>query len=131
VKIRTAALVTAVCCLLAVSAIANAGSQCRETPHRAGGLGVSDILLGNILMGHYDVSTCTSPDVQCGSTCANLLDDNNNCGTCGNECSIEDACIGGTCECFDILQPCEVDLDCCPYFECLGDPPDSYCFPPI
>jgi Stigma-specific protein, Stig1 len=100
VKLKTIALAMSVGALLAISAIANAGSQCRELPsQRAGGLSVSDILLGNILIGHYDVRTCTSPDVLCGSTCTDLSNNINSCGSCGTVCASGEtpACCGTGC----------------------------------
>jgi hypothetical protein len=41
---------------------------------------------------------CFEPSqVQCGESCVNYLDDENNCGTCGNVCGSGESCTNGNC----------------------------------
>ena len=35
----------------------------------------------------------------CGGKCISPLEDKNNCGACGNKCTSNERCIGGTCVC--------------------------------
>lgn len=47
------------------------------------------------------ISNCAAPNVMCGMACANLANDNNNCGMCGNRCMLANAspqCAGGNCQ---------------------------------
>jgi len=44
---------------------------------------------------------CPPPTVACGTTCANLSTDANNCGACGHSCNAPNtvsACVNGTCQ---------------------------------
>src|SRR5690349_13925663 len=44
--------------------------------------------------GAVDADVCPSPSMVCGSTCTNVQNDNNNCGTCGNACPAGTRCDG-------------------------------------
>jgi hypothetical protein len=44
--------------------------------------------------------SCVPPMISCGGVCTNLLTDPNNCGVCGNPCSLANAtafCSSGLC----------------------------------
>ncbi len=41
--------------------------------------------------------SCCDGAKACGSTCANLQTDANNCGSCGKHCSASEACSAGAC----------------------------------
>jgi hypothetical protein len=45
------------------------------------------------------VGSCVSPDVQCGTICANTATDPEYCGSCGNGCTASQTCITGSCRC--------------------------------
>jgi hypothetical protein len=52
---------------------------------------------------------CACPDgmVSCGNTCVDLMNDDDNCGACGNACA--GTCVSGVCTCQGIT--CTVDED--------------------
>ena len=55
---------------------------------------------------------CTAPEVACGSICADLDSDPNNCGLCGRTCIIPNAvagCAAGQCT----LDACDVGFSDC------------------
>jgi len=51
--------------------------------------------------GKYDCVQCaawgSTPMTQCGNDCKDLLQDNDNCGSCGNRCSGQETCCKGKC----------------------------------
>ena len=44
-------------------------------------------------------TTCSSGQLECGSTCANVQTDNQNCGACGTVCQSGQSCQAGKCSC--------------------------------
>lgn len=44
-----------------------------------------------------DALVCGADEMVCSGTCASTLTDEQNCGTCGNVCGANDACVAGTC----------------------------------
>ena len=65
---------------------------------------------------------CVCPDglVSCGTTCADLMSDDDNCGACGNACA--GTCVSGICTCQGISctvddengwEQCGIDLETC------------------
>ena len=50
--------------------------------------------------------SCCEPTKLCGSTCANLQTDANNCGSCGKRCSASEVCSAGAC------APCGAQSQC-------------------
>lgn len=59
-------------------------------------------------------ATCTSPEVCCDAAqgqCANLMGDNDNCGSCGKQCAAGLACQSGSCRCAG--QICASGDACC------------------
>lgn len=74
-------------------------------------------------------SICPSDHVLCNGVCTNIMEDSNNCGTCGNSCDTKNTgktCINGFC-----AEPCkkspesDEDGDSCPDINgimmCIGD----------
>lgn len=48
--------------------------------------------------GDDEPTSCTAPEVACGTLCVNPLDDEANCGSCGNACEPGLICVGGDCQ---------------------------------
>jgi hypothetical protein len=70
----------------------------------------------------------------CAGVCTNTLNDNNNCGTCGNSCSIGAICSGGVCQggCLALGSECVYGVnECCGgaclYGVCTCSPPRDVC----
>ncbi|MCA9859838.1 MAG: hypothetical protein KC438_08955 [Thermomicrobiales bacterium] len=68
-----------------------------------------------------DLPICPAGTVACGSVCANLDNDPENCGSCGHECPTmptsdesmtPSLCVAGDC-CLDTDHLCAADGDCC------------------
>jgi hypothetical protein len=55
---------------------------------------------------------CGGGLTSCGSSCVSLLDDRNNCGACGNVCTMNKPCRNGFCPCYDASSAS--DGHCCP-----------------
>ncbi len=53
--------------------------------------------------------SCPSGKTQCGNTCVDLYNDQNNCGACGTVCPSAQTCAQGICVC-----PTAGQLDYCP-----------------
>lgn len=63
-----------------------------------------------------DVLECPVGEAPCSGSCVDLFSDHANCGSCGNECALQETCIGGLCtlECPPDAEICSnqcVDLD--------------------
>ena len=58
-----------------------------------------------------DPVNCTSPEVACGTSCVNPLDDESNCGSCGNACGSGAVCISGDCQAKVSCQTGEMDCN--------------------
>jgi len=74
-------------------------------------------------------STCKGGNTMCGSTCANLQNDLNNCGTCGSRCAADQRCYSGVCS----FGACQMDSVCPGDLKCVegrcADPVSVGIFP--
>ena len=63
--------------------------------------------------GNCTVSCPGSNETACEAqgVCTNTDTDDNNCGTCGNECTSPDQCQGGTCNCVEVRDDATVCSD--------------------
>jgi len=51
-------------------------------------------------------ATCPAGRTACGGQCVDTSTDPNNCGACGNVCTLPNACSGGVCSCTDDGTAC-------------------------
>jgi hypothetical protein len=63
------------------------------------------------------VADCTGPFGACGDSCINEDTDPLNCGGCGTVCDVDEVCVEGGCEGFDVIPACTT----CPCDACGGD----------
>ena len=42
--------------------------------------------------------SCTFPEAACEGSCVNLLEDERDCGSCGNACEAGEVCVAGDCQ---------------------------------
>jgi len=68
---------------------------------------------------------CDAGKTACGNHCANILTDNQNCGSCGNDCGSSGRCCNGKCICDVCACEGETETVLCPQDQthCFG----SYC----
>ena len=50
--------------------------------------------------------SCPDGMIPCNGTCVDILTDTQNCGSCGNICSLGMICIKGECSCLKGMIPC-------------------------
>lgn len=62
--------------------------------------------VGNIGDEVTDISACDYYKTACGTTCADLDDDERHCGSCGTQCVPEAGCVDGVCCVYDYYVPC-------------------------
>lgn len=77
-------------------------------------IGISSSLLillacatsGNLEEGLSAAPICPNGTMLCNGTCVDVLADLQNCGSCGNNCSLGMSCIKGACTCMADLIAC-------------------------
>jgi hypothetical protein len=67
----------------------------------------------------FDTNTCTcvasncqSGELECNGVCIDVVNDESNCGSCGNICATGVPCIAGTCKCPATMKYCSAQQMC-------------------
>lgn len=75
---------------------------------------------GDCISDFCDDGICANPcgggETSCGGDCVDLQSNENHCGSCDNDCSEDEECNGGTCEC---IAECCGDADCDGLLSCV------------